>query len=251
MLFVTGAPRSGTTFVSDWITQAEDAYCAHEISREVEGMTDSEILDYLWYCARTGADRQSKRALHEFVRWPAHQPKTQLTVLGFKEPIFWPVQSGVAPYHVDSFLERFPTKYVFMLRHPYDVIASGRWRAEQTTTWPGFTTDEHARLWISSFQLWQWHRERGHPIFTIRWERLLLEYSTVRDELQDFLGLGLPVFHGYELSEGQLKQLRQRVSLADGVVGNPDRERLTDKDLHVICSVVGNLANHLGYNMEP
>ncbi|MGH3866079.1 MAG: hypothetical protein ACRDQ4_08060 [Pseudonocardiaceae bacterium] len=48
MLFVTGVPRSGTTFVSDWITQSKDAYCAHEISREVDGMTDSEILDYLW-----------------------------------------------------------------------------------------------------------------------------------------------------------------------------------------------------------
>jgi hypothetical protein len=102
ILFVTGALRSGTTFVSDWITQAEDAYCA-----------------------RTGTDRQDKRALHEFVRWPTHQPKKRLMVLGFKEPIFWPVQSGVAPCHVDSFLERFPTKYVFMLRHPYDVIASG------------------------------------------------------------------------------------------------------------------------------
>jgi hypothetical protein len=75
MLFVTGAPRSGTTFVSDWITQSEDAYCAHEISREVDGMTDSEILDYLWYCARTGTDRRDKLSLREFVRWPAHQPK--------------------------------------------------------------------------------------------------------------------------------------------------------------------------------
>lgn len=57
MLFVTGAPRSGTTFVSDWITQAEDAYCAHEISREVDGMTDSEILDYPLALRRTGTDR--------------------------------------------------------------------------------------------------------------------------------------------------------------------------------------------------
>jgi len=97
-------------------------------------MTDSEILDYLWHCTRTGTDHQDKHALHEFVRWPAHQPKTQLTVLGFKEPIFWPVQSGVAPYHVDGFLEHFPTKYLVTFRHPYDVIASGKRRAEQTTT---------------------------------------------------------------------------------------------------------------------
>ncbi len=37
-------------------------------------MTDSEILDYLWRCARTDTDRQDKPVLHEFVRWPAHQP---------------------------------------------------------------------------------------------------------------------------------------------------------------------------------
>jgi hypothetical protein len=98
--------------------------------------------------------------------------------MGFKEPVFWPVQSGIAPYHVDGFLQRFPTKYVVMFRHPYDVIASGKRRAEQTTTWPGFT-------------------------------------------------------------------------LADGVVGNPARERLADEDLHVICSVISNLADQLGYNMEP
>ncbi len=37
--------------------------------------------------------------------------------------------------------------------------------------------------------LWQRYRERGYPTLTIRWERLLLEYGTVRDELRDFLGL--------------------------------------------------------------
>lgn len=155
-------------------------------------MTDSEILDYLWHCARTGTDRQDKPVLHEFVRWPAHQPKTRLSVLGFKEPVFWPVQSMVAPYHVDGFLERFPTKYAVMLRHPYDVIASGSRRAVDTATWPGFTVDEHATLWVSSLLLWQRYRERGYPTLTVRWERLLLEYGTVRDELRDFLGLALP-----------------------------------------------------------
>ncbi|MGH3866080.1 MAG: hypothetical protein ACRDQ4_08065 [Pseudonocardiaceae bacterium] len=32
------------------------------------------------------------------------------------------------------------------------------------------------------------------------------------------------------------------------MVGNPDRERLTDDDLHTIRSVVGDLADQLGYN---
>jgi hypothetical protein len=56
-------------------------------------------------------------------------------VLGFKEPVFWPVQSWVAPYHVDGFLKRFSTKYVFMFRHPYDNHAYGR-KNEPTRTTP-------------------------------------------------------------------------------------------------------------------
>src|SRR5438128_1402735 len=116
MLFITGAPRSGTTFVSDWITESPDAYCAHEVLDELMGKTEEQVIEYLQYCAATGVDRLSKQLQREFMHWDNPRTKTDPRILGFKEPLVWPIEMGQMPYPVGSFLEKFDTRYIVMVR---------------------------------------------------------------------------------------------------------------------------------------
>src|SRR5436309_1875203 len=89
IFFVTGPPRSGTTFLSDWITECPSAYCAHEIVGSIPGTSPNEITRYLHKCAATGQDRLSKPVQREFLRWDHPYTKIAPTLLGFKEPIAW------------------------------------------------------------------------------------------------------------------------------------------------------------------
>ncbi len=250
LLFVTGAPRSGTALVSDWVSQSPWAYCAHEISREVVGMTDAEIVQYLWGCAETGSDRMGKVGVREHMRWEGFGRKDPgcLRLLGFKEPVFWPVQSTSAPYHVAGFLRKFGTHYVVILRHPYDVVASGKHRAAATHTWPEFTTEQHARLWPAAAKLPDLYAGRGSPTLFIKWEDLLLDADAARLDLARFLGVPLPAsFHGYEHTPERIQVLRSHVSPAGGLVSGGHRHYLAGSDIKLIDAIVGPAAAELGY----
>lgn len=253
MLFVTGAPRSATTYMSDWITESPDAYCAHEISREVAGMTDDQIIDYLRVCAVTGADRLGKTGIRDHMRWGAPPDKdiARLRVLGFKEPVFWPVQSLTPPYHADAFLRRFPARYVVMLRHPYDVVASGKHRAATTATWPGFTTEQHALLWRTALLQWRAYIRHGYNALCIRWEHLVLQPERTRLVLQRFLTIDLPAFFaGYERSPGYFEKLQRQVSPAEGLASGGYRHYLTRADIDIIRSVASDVAADVGYELS-
>jgi hypothetical protein len=251
LVFVTGAPRSATTFISDWIAQAPDAYCAHEISREVAGMTDDQIMQFLRACAASGTDRLGKTGIRDHMRWNGLPRKdiTRLRVLGFKEPVFWPVQSPTPPYHADGFLRKFPAKYVIAVRHPYDVVASGKHRAATTATWPGFTTEQHALLWRTAVQQWQSYVRHGYQTICIRWEQLLLQPGMTRSALNRFLGIRLPAFSGYEHGPGYIEELRRHVSPAAGLTSGGHRHYLTREDIAVIRSIAGEIAADIGYEL--
>ena len=251
LVFVTGAPRSATTFISDWITQSPDAYCAHEISREVAGMTDDQIMQFLLTCAASGADRLGKTGIRDHMRWNdlPHKDIARLRVLGFKEPVFWPVQSPAPPYHAERFLQKFPARYVVIVRHPYDVVASGKHRAATTATWPGFTTEQHALLWRTAVEQWQSYICHGYDTLCLRWEQLLLQPSTARNALNRFLGISLPAFHGYEHRPGYIERLRRQVSPAAGLTTGGHRRYLTRTDVQIIRSIAGDIAADIGYEL--
>lgn len=249
LTFVTGAPRTGTTYLSDWITESPDAYCAHEILSDVRGMSDEEILDYLRRCAATGVDRTSKVLQHEFLRWKEPKTKTDPKLLGFKQPVVWPAAPGETPYAAGEFLGKFDTLYVVAVRHPYDVIASGKHRALHTRNWPGFTTEEHCRLWLSAAAARRSYAERGFRVLDVRWERLVLDFEGTKAALEGFLGVELPVFHGYEITAEYMRSLRPRVSLEGGLLSGSKRELLTPPDLEVIRSLTAEQCALLGYEL--
>lgn len=253
LVFVTGAPRSATTFISDWITQSPYAYCAHEISREVAGMTDEQIMQFLRTCAASGADRLGKAGIRDHMRWNRLPRKdaTRLRVLGFKEPVFWPVQSPAPPYHTDGFLRKFQARYITTMRHPYDVVASGKHRAVTTATWPAFTTEEHALLWRSAVLQWQSYIRHGYSTLCLRWEQLVLQPSVARCALQRFLGISLPAFCGYERDADYIEELRHNVSPTKGLTSSRYRNYLTQADIEVIRSIAGDLTADLGYELSP
>lgn len=251
LVFVTGAPRSATTFVSDWITQSPDAYCAYEISREVAGMTDDQIMRFLRKCAVSGEDRLGKTGIRDHMHW-SNLPRKEivrLRVLGFKEPVFWPVQTPSPPYHADGFLQKYPARYVIIMRHPYDVVASGKHRAATTATWPGFTTEQHALLWHTAVQQWQSYVRRGHETLCLRWEQLLLQPRTARSALNRFLGISLPAFDGYERTPGYIERLRRQVSPVAGLIRSEHRHYLTRTDIDIIRTVAGEDAAGIGYEL--
>lgn len=253
LVFVTGAPRSATTFISDWISQSPYAYCAHEISREVAGMTDEQIMQFLRTCAASGADRLGKAGIRDHMRWNSLPRKdaARLRVLGFKEPVFWPVQSPAPPYHADGFLRKLQAKYITTMRHPYDVVASGKHRAATTATWPGFTTEQHALLWRSAVLQWQSYIRHGYSTLCLRWEQLVLQPSVTRRALQRFLGISLPAFCGYERDADYIEELRRNVSPTKGLTSSGYRDYLTQADIEVIRSIAGDLTADLGYELSP
>jgi hypothetical protein len=249
MIFVTGAPRSGTTFVSDWITESTDAYCAHEILEDIAGKTDEQIISYMWYCAATGVDRLSKPLQREFMRWNVPKTKTSPSLLGFKEPLIWPIVPDQMPYPVSGFLEKFDARYIVLIRHPYDVIASGKHRAICTRNWPNFSVEEHCLFWLDAVVLYDFYVERGFKALCIRWEKLITAFTEVKEALGQFLNLTLPEFHGYEHTFEHIQSLRKQVSLTEGLKGDGKRELLTQSDLEIIRLLTADSCASLGYSL--
>ena len=249
LVFVTGAPRSGTTFVSDWLCESPDAYCAHEVLPLPNGGADDDaaLIATLRRCALTGEDRLGKPRQREFMRWRPQPPKPAPAVLGLKEPVQWPLD--LLPGPLDALLERRRPSLVVLVRHPYDTIASGRRRALTTGNWPGFDLDSHCRLWLDALSLGERARSRGQPVLTLRQEELLREPEPARAALERLLGVELPGFDGNERTSTELTAMRERVSPTAGLVDGPDRELLPDADRRRIVELTGEACGALGYEL--
>jgi hypothetical protein len=247
LFLVTGPPRSGTTFLSDWITECPDAYCVHEVVEHLADRADHEILDYLRACASTGADRLGKPAQREFLRWDSPRTVGAPRVLGLKEPLVWPADA--VPYAVGEFMIKHRARIVVTIRHPYDLVASGRHRAAHTTNWPGFSVAEHCRFWSESLRLHARYEARGCPAILLRWEELVLEFDRTRSLVDALLGIQLPVFYGNEQDPEYVLALRQKVSLERGVTVESKRGLLTDDDVASIRRLLGRECQALGYEL--
>ena len=150
--FITGAPRSGTTFLSDWITQSKEAYCVHEVLNDIRGKSVEDLTLYMANCSKNGYDRFSKTQQLKFLDWQKIKVKTDPTVLGLKQPIIWfSTENFRADLH--NFFDLKPLKMIVLIRHPFDVIASGKHRANHTNNWPNYSTEDHCKFWQTSFDL--------------------------------------------------------------------------------------------------
>jgi len=247
VFFVTGAPRSGTTFLSDLVTQSPFAYCCHEVLPELVGKSNDEILEYLQFCAATGVDRLAKPLQREFIRWVDLPCKRSPNLLGLKEPLVW--FDGLLPEPIGQFLMRFDTRYIVTIRHPYDVIASGKHRARYTRNWPNFTIEAHARFWERAVDLSDWLAVNKRKLLLVRWERLVLDFDGTRRAIGQFLGVDLPRFYGYEHTPDHFHDLCNNLSLAEGVKNNPYRDLLTHAERLIIRTRLRECCKDLGYEL--
>ncbi len=248
LFFISGAPRSGTTFLSDWVTQTSSAYCVHEVLGELENMTDEDWMPFLGTCAQNGQDRYQKKRQLEFLRWQDLRVEQAPTSLGLKQPIVW-TQRATAPSALNLFLNNPACKKILIFRHPYDVIASGKSRGLKTSNWPGYTTAEHCQFWQVAYEhQGQWQKD-SDTFLAITWENLLLHPEMEKERLEKFLDIQLQVFAGFEHEENYFRQLKRSTTRSGGVTDNEHRKLLTSEDRAIIKQLLGDTCQAMGYEL--
>lgn len=247
-LFVSGAPRSGTTFISDWITETEDAYICHELLPELAGLTVAEMWAYLESCAETSKDRMQKTKQLEFLAWRERRRPVVPRVLGLKEPVTW--TSDEPPEPLVALLSHAESRCIMLVRHPYDVVVSGLRRGSETRNWPGYTIEEHCRLWLQAISLTEWLRRSRIPVLLLPWEDLFMAKEAAKDSIEAFIEFPLPAFSGFERDPAELDGYRQRVTRTHGICDSRRRAQLSSCDRDIIASLVARRAEDLGYQLD-
>lgn len=248
-LFVTGSPRSGTTYVSDWLTQLPDVYCVHEVLSELRDWPPAQVLQALLGYARAGSDRLAKPLQREFLSWPDSGLQTEAPMLlGWKEPVTWrPGGLAACPEPLRTALRQQCDRAVVTLRHPFDVVASGRRRERSTTNWRPLSIEEHCEYWFSALELAGDLDRVGAQVLVLRWESMVVDPAGTADRLGELIGLRLPEFAGYERTGDELSGLRAAIDQERGLVDHPHRDALTGPDRDRIWQLVGNAATGMGY----
>lgn len=247
--FVSGAPRSGTTFVSDWLTQLPDTYCVHEVLADLKGRPAEEVLPALLRYAATGADRLDKCLQREFLSWPeTGLEKDTPHLLGWKEPVTWG-RDGIdaVPQPLRAALHKWCSKAVIIIRHPSDVVASGRRREATTNNWRSLSVEEHCTYWLSALDLIRDLESLGVEVLVLRWEDIIADPENSGLRLGDLIGRKLPLFTGYERDANELRILRSCVNATRGLLGHPSRGYLTADDEWEIRQMLGVRISEFGY----
>jgi hypothetical protein len=251
-VFVTGAPRSGTTFVSDWLSQLPDCYCAHEVLADLAGRTPDEAIAALALYAASGSDRLTKLRQREFLQWPSDGlSKVSATLIGWKEPVTWPRGGlGAVPEPLRSLLRTRCRQAVVAVRHPFDVVASGRRREATTTNWRPLSVVEHCNYWLSTLDLIRGLAEAGSQVLVLHWEEMVADPAGSARDLGRLLHRVLPNFDGYERGREELQTMRTCVDRKYGLVGHEQRRYLSDDDQDEIRRLLRSEAEDLGYALD-
>lgn len=251
-VFVSGAPRSGTTFVSDWLTQLPDGYCVHEVLSDLMGSSCAEALDALARYASTGSDRLAKVKQREFVAWPDGGLRTPLPkIVGWKEPVTWG-RGGLrdVPDPLGALLQTHCHEAVVTVRHPYDVVASGRRREAMTSNWRPLSVAQHCSFWLGALDMVRDLQSAGCNVLVLRWEDLLADPRSAAAQLGKLVGRELPAFDGYERDAQELSEMRGCVDSERGLAGHSSRATLTSTDRAEIRRLLQPDAADAGYVLD-
>ncbi|MFD7708854.1 hypothetical protein ACFV6E_08850 [Streptomyces sp. NPDC059785] len=250
--FVTGAPRSGTTYVSDWLTQLEDAYCVHEVLADLRHRSPEEALAALEVYARSGADRLDKVRQREFLAWPSQGLETPVPgLVGWKEPVTWE-RGGLSavPEPLGTLLRRHCEKAMVTVRHPFDVVASGRRREATTSNWRPLSVAEHCAFWLSTLDVIRDLKAQGTEVLVLHWESLLADPGSSAVRMGELLNRTLLAFDGYEREPEELSSMRACVDPQRGLSGHASRRYLTETDRQEISLLLSVEAAELGYEVS-
>jgi hypothetical protein len=258
LFFLTGAPRSGTTVVSDWIMESPGAYCAHEIMPLIgAAASPSEILKVLRSCAETGADRLDKPGQRMFMNWQEIAVERQPRLLGWKEPMVdstigdpdsahW---SDLLTSRISCFLRHYDAPTVVLQRHPLDVLASAQQRAQATRNWPGYSTTQLCHFWLAARRFVQALERSRRQHLVLRWESLAIDPVLAAERLQAFLGHPISPSVGRERTPSYLHEMRATVCPRRGWISNPARGLLQPSATDEILKTLGTELAVAGYEL--
>jgi hypothetical protein len=257
LVLVTGPPRSGTTFVSDLISEVPGAYCVHEVAAHLCELAPRMIVDRLLDFAQSGRDRLDKPLQRTFLNWDEPPTTDAPELLGLKEPVTWKSRDagdadgfGFPPW-LDRFVFATGARVVLLIRHPLDIVASSRRRAVETPNWPGFSTVELCDFWRTTLGISTRLQAKGWPLLLLHWEDLMLRPTAVREQLETFLDLTLPPFQGNERSAFYLERLARQVSRERGVEEGASRRLVTDEDRAIVADRLEEAMVRQGYALGP
>lgn len=247
LFFLTGAPRSGTTFLSDWITTAPNAYCVHEVLPELRQCHPEHRVALLQEFSRTSADRLGKPLQREFLNWEHVCAKQNPEVLGLKNPWIWNEPTPEA-----SITETSPSllaRVIVLMRHPFDMVASGFERGLKTRNWPNYTAAMHVGFFRAVTEFVQGWRNSGKALLLIRYEDLLLRPEQIRTSIEEFLGVTLNSFSGNEHEAGYFDRLSSSATIRLGTPENSKRALLSAADRDVIRRTIDECSFDTGYDL--
>lgn len=249
-VFVTGAPRSGTTYVGDWLTEMANGYCVHEVRGSLEGLSAAEVAAALMRYANSGSDRLDKPAQRAFMKWGHLGGKNAANLLGLKEPNTWRnggQPGAIPPTSIWDWLNEYRVHTIILVRHPADVIASGKRRGLTTSNWPAYDSVTMCEFWLNSARLYRTLAKANLPVLALRWETVMLTADHCRDAIESFLGVDLPPFEGNERSVNYLERVRRLVDPCRGVVDGPDRSLLDSGDRDCVAETLIHPDSWKGY----
>lgn len=237
LCLVLGPPRSGTTLVSDWIMEARNSYCVHEVLPELDPVSSAaEIVTALRRYAATGEDRLGKPGQRAFIDWDTVDVEADPALLGWKEPIAGPELEATLAAPIETFLAQKDVRVVLLTRHPFDIVASGLRRAESTPNWPSYSMETLCRFWKQARLLRERLVSDGATLLCIRWEALALSPESAARSLTRFLGHEIVPTRGRERSAAYLRDMCNAVSPERGWITNPARDAL---DVEALLQMLG------------
>jgi len=247
LCLVIGPPRSGTTLISDWIMEAADAYCVHEVLPDLPLQLSAEqIVARLYEFARTGEDRLKKPGQREFMNWDSVRTESKPLLLAWKEPLTGRDGDDQMAPSLEKVLSAYCPKVVLLQRHPMDVVASGLRRGKVTSNWPGYECKDLLAFWTHAVNLRKRLERLSMRPLCIRWETLATAPDQVASILSRHLGHPISASVGRERSESYVDTMKAQVHRSRGWCTNPARA-LVDRDQ--VAAQVGNMLVEEGYVM--
>lgn len=217
---VTGAPRSGTTAVGDWLVN----------HRSVTGLTESRLciasFRLLEQVQRFKQLKMNEARLQELTRSLAYAYYADSCVLVNKsvlldkeplEPIAFPDENY--EFFIEQMRKLWPNlKLIFMLRNPIATVWSMQDRtwgyslAERTAK--HFSIEQHIRTWTAIAELIE--KQHSRPdVYVCRYERLIENPEAESRRICDFLEIAYAdpfsakKGKDHKFSEAQLVEIRE------------------------------------------
>ncbi len=175
------------------------------------------------------------------------QLKTSFSLVGDHSP--------VTTLHYKTIAKEFPTsKYLFLIRHPLDVISSYSKLENNPASNPTYA----AWKWNNSVEAYHWMQEQGKEVLLVRYEDLVSNVSDTMCQIFNFLGTTyIDVEQATEqelntdlLGAGDYKHHQNLYKSIDSTFANKWKQQLTADKVAAYWPMVKQKALQMTYDIE-